>query len=108
MVFEVDRVVKSSIPAVRIAVAEILSNEYSLGQDQIAKKLGITQAAVNKYLKKKYSKETKFIIGLIKEKGFDRKIAKMIIENQKLSDINNEIDRSASSSYVISNASKLF
>ncbi len=104
MVFESDRIVKMSIPAVRIAVARILSKEYSMSQESIAKKLDITQAAVNKYLKKRYSKTTAHLIELINRKGFGRKIARMIVEKKDISEINNEIDRAASDSYIMKNA----
>ena len=42
--------VKLSIPAIRYALARILIDKYTMDQSQIAATLGITQAAVNKYL----------------------------------------------------------
>ncbi|MEM0149301.1 MAG: hypothetical protein QXW10_00180 [Candidatus Micrarchaeaceae archaeon] len=42
--------VKLSIPAIRYALAHVLKDRYQMEQSQIATSLGITQAAVNKYL----------------------------------------------------------
>jgi predicted transcriptional regulator len=46
---------KLSIPAVRYALAKGLSERYGMDQSRIALSLGITQAAVNKYLSDKCS-----------------------------------------------------
>ncbi|MCL4391031.1 MAG: hypothetical protein QW194_04005 [Candidatus Micrarchaeaceae archaeon] len=46
---------KLSIPAIRYALAKGLSEKYSMDQSRIALSLGITQAAVNKYLSDKCS-----------------------------------------------------
>jgi predicted transcriptional regulator len=51
-------VVKQIIPAVRVKTAKKL---YSAGltQEEIAKKLGLTQAAISKYLSGNYTQEIK-------------------------------------------------
>jgi predicted transcriptional regulator len=51
-------VVKQIIPAVRVRTTKKL---YSAGltQEEIAKKLGLTQAAISKYLSGKYTQEIK-------------------------------------------------
>ncbi|MGC8537671.1 MAG: hypothetical protein ACP5MZ_01645 [Candidatus Micrarchaeia archaeon] len=46
---------KLSIPAIRYALAKGLSEKYGMDQSHIALSLGITQAAVNKYLSGKCS-----------------------------------------------------
>ena len=46
---------KLSIPAIRYALAKGLSEKYGMDQSHIALSLGITQAAVNKYLSDKCS-----------------------------------------------------
>lgn len=40
---------KSVVPALRAMVARELIEEYGLKQEQVAKRLGVTQAAVSKY-----------------------------------------------------------
>jgi predicted transcriptional regulator len=51
--------IKYFIPATRASIAKILANKYNFSQLEIALKLGITQAAVSKYLNGKYSNEIK-------------------------------------------------
>ncbi len=47
--------IKLSIPAIRYALAHELAVKYGMEQSRIAVSLGITQAAVNKYLSGKCS-----------------------------------------------------
>ena len=51
--------VKQIIPAVRVKVTKQLYSKYHFNQEYIAEKLGITQAAVSKYLSGKYTQEIK-------------------------------------------------
>ncbi len=100
MVSECDSVIRQAIPAVRIAVAKLLKAKYKMGQAEIANRMGITQAAVNKYLNGRYSDKIKRIATGIKAEGFDKKIAAMIASGKKVSLVNENIDRAASSMYV--------
>lgn len=50
-----EKLIKVSLPAIRIALASSLKDEYGLGQDGIAERLGITQASVSKYSNGRYS-----------------------------------------------------
>ncbi len=45
-----ERVVKELLPAIRVSTAIQLHQTYNLNQSEIAKRLGITQASVSKYL----------------------------------------------------------
>lgn len=100
MVSECDRFIKTAIPAIRIAVAELLKAKYKMGQAEIAKKMGVTQAAVNKYLNGKYSDRIKGIVAGTKAAGSDKKIAEMIVSGKNISLVNENIDRAASSMYM--------
>ena len=103
MVSECDSVIRQSIPAVRIAVARLLRAKYKIGQGEIAKRMGITQAAVNKYLNGKYSGKIKKIVTGMKAAGFDKKIAGMIVSGKGVSLVNKNVDRAASSMYIRAN-----
>ncbi len=92
--------IRQSIPAVRIAVAKLLKSKYSMGQAEIAKRMGITQAAVNKYLNGKYSNRIKRTVTGIKAAGFDKKIARMVVSGKSISLVNESIDRIAASIYT--------
>jgi hypothetical protein len=54
-----EAVAKQLIPAIRIRSARQLYNNYNFNQKEIAAKLGITQAAVSKYLSGRYTEEIK-------------------------------------------------
>ncbi|MCW1301488.1 MAG: helix-turn-helix domain-containing protein [Candidatus Nanoarchaeia archaeon] len=51
--------IKYFIPAIRARVAKILVKEYNMTQMEIASLLGISQAAVSKYLSGKYGNVVK-------------------------------------------------
>jgi len=98
MVSEFDSTIKTSISAIRISVARILSKKMS--QQQIAKKLGITQAAVNKYLNGKHPKPVVNLISFIKRKKIDKTIATMVLSGKGIRKINESIDRAVSTIYT--------
>jgi len=50
---------KQIIPAVRVVVTKQLYDKHNFNQEEIAAKLGITQAAVSKYLAGKYTQDIK-------------------------------------------------
>lgn len=66
----------------RIAIAKQLSEKYGFDQTMISKKLGVTQAAVSKYLNGDYSNEFKELLKnqIVEEDG--TQIAKQIAEEQ--------------------------
>ena len=99
MVSEGDKFIKAAIPAIRIAVAELLSTKYKMSQNEIAGGLGVTQAAVNKYLNRRYSKKIGRIASMVKKEGADIAIAGMVVSGRGLSQINERIDGAASAMY---------
>lgn len=99
MVSECDRFIKTAIPAVRIAVAKLLKSKYRMDQQEIAKRMGVTQTSVNKYLNGRYSAKINGIVAGIRTRGFDRQIAGMIASGKRASLVNEGIDRAASSMY---------
>jgi uncharacterized protein len=64
---------KSLIPAVRAILAKKLIGEYSLKEEDVAKDLGITQAAVSNYVR-----GTRGDIELISKLGSVREVMRMI------------------------------
>ena len=59
MLLSCEEAVKKFIPAVKAAVAKELYNTHHWDQVRIAKELGVTQAAVSKYLSGDYGKRVK-------------------------------------------------
>lgn len=96
MVSECDRLVKLSLPAARIAVAKFLDSRHSMTEAEIARGLGVTQAAVSKYINKKHSAETNHIIRMIKKAGVDKRIGSMVVSGAGMAEINRQIDISVS------------
>ena len=74
------------IPALRKELAKVFIAEYKIKQKEVAKYLGITEAAVSQYLKSKRGNEIKFSKEDMSE---IKKSAKEIIE--KKGDITKEI-----------------
>lgn len=99
MVSECDKFIKTAIPAIRVSVAKLLSTKYKMPQKSIASGLGITQAAVNKYLNGGYSDRIGRLIAMTKKKGADVAIAKMVTSGNDLEHINERIDSTASAMY---------
>lgn len=58
--FPCEEIVQKYLPAMRASIAKKLYKK-GLTQEQIARELGLTQAAVSKYLSNKYGKEVKKI-----------------------------------------------
>lgn len=52
-----DRIVKELLPAVKLKVSKEMAKNHNLTQAEIARRVGITQAAISKYLNGKYSKK---------------------------------------------------
>lgn len=49
----------SAVPAIRASLSVVLARKYSMRERSIADALGVTQAAVSKYLSGKYSSKIK-------------------------------------------------
>jgi predicted transcriptional regulator len=63
---------KEVIPAVRLALIKELKTKYNIKEEEISSYLGITQAAVSKYIREKYS---------VKIKDIEAKLDRGIIES---------------------------
>jgi len=60
--FPCEEIVRKYLPAMRASIAKKLYRK-GLKQERIAKELGLTQAAVSKYLSNKYNAEIRKIEG---------------------------------------------
>jgi predicted transcriptional regulator len=77
-------VLKNFIPAVRVAVAKQLATRYNFNQVEIAELLGITQAAVSKYLAGNYSLAIKLLEQTPRIKEISRQIVgKIVLKKRK-------------------------
>ncbi|MCL4387539.1 hypothetical protein M1567_00075 [Candidatus Marsarchaeota archaeon] len=95
-----EKLTKFSIPAIRIAVSDMLYSNYDISQKVIALKLGVAQPAVYKYLKGKYSERVSVVTNFIKSSGMHEPIAKAIISGSNPLKVQGMIERLASSRRV--------
>jgi predicted transcriptional regulator len=98
---ECRRISKAVIPAVRAYLATMMSEEYGYRQQRIAKKLGIAQVAVSKYLNGRYSKEVARIKQEISSE-LSKNTARHIIESGSADEANEQIER-FSEQYILTN-----
>lgn len=77
-----EAVLKGFLPGMKASVSKLLVNEYGFSQTEAAEKLGLTQAAVSKYLSGDYSNEIKKLERnkLVREKS--QLIAREIVEKK--------------------------
>ncbi|MCL4381070.1 MAG: helix-turn-helix domain-containing protein [Candidatus Marsarchaeota archaeon] len=67
--------IEELLPAVRASATKVMANRYGLKQEDVATLLGLTQAAVSKYLNDKYSEKIKST-----ENKFDKKILNKLVK----------------------------
>jgi predicted transcriptional regulator len=85
-------IIKVILPAVRASVAEVMQKKYGYHQEEIAKKLGVVQVAVSKYLHRRYSKEISKVRDYISEHKLNSSVVESIINGGKRREIDNAID----------------
>lgn len=90
----------------RAAVSIALSGTHDMSETEIAKKLGIAQAAVSKYLSGNYSTNVKRLVGVVQSMGLEDAIVKAILSGKDSSGISDLIDTAASNKNMIEAALK--
>ena len=93
-------IIRDEIPSIRYAIAHILSEKYKLNQDSISELLGLTQAAVNKYLNDRCSKRIISHGISLKRNSSIIEIASISYKNKNTTELNRMIDMFASSDKV--------
>lgn len=66
-----------------------------MNETEIAKVLGIAQAAVSKYLNGRYSKNVKRVAAAVRSGKFDKEIVKRIIAKRSASEISDIMEKIA-------------
>jgi len=70
--------IKQLLPAIRVSVTKELTKKYNFNQIEIASKLGVTQAAVSKYLSGDYAQSIKEVENKKSVRQNSKKIAYLI------------------------------
>jgi len=77
-----ETMIKQLLPAIRAGVTKELAKKYNFNQIEIASKLGVTQAAVSKYLSGDYAEAIKTIENKKTVKENSKKIAHLIAQGK--------------------------
>jgi predicted transcriptional regulator len=93
------------VPAMRVAVAKKLS-EHGMSQVEIAKRLGVAQAAISKYLNNDYSKKIAAMERLIEKRKLERRIVDLALSGNKKA-LENAVGSLALNSRIVCSALKL-
>jgi predicted transcriptional regulator len=101
-----ERAVKITIPAIRVAVFETLREKHKMRETEIAKGLGIAQAAVSKYSNGKYSKKINLVKKAVLSRGLEKGIVHLILLHKGPEKVNELIDKTASNMYLVDMALK--
>lgn len=80
------------IPAVRVYLAQVMSRKYKLTQQEIAKKLGIAQVAVSKYVNMKYSSSVAKARADV-SRQMDAHFVSQIMKSRSPGEVNRKIER---------------
>jgi predicted transcriptional regulator len=80
------------LPAVRASVAEVMHDKYGYKQEEIARKLGVVQVAVSKYLNGKYSKEISGVKDYIIRRRLNDGVVRSIVAGSARPEIERKID----------------
>ena len=102
-----DEIFKLTIPTARAAIAKALDRKYEMSQQQIARNLGVAQAAISKYLSGRYSGKIKKVERVIESRRYEAPIAKMISERKNKREISSRVDELAANGEVVKEALKL-
>lgn len=85
-------IIRVVLPAVRASVAEEVHDKYSYSQEEIAKRLGVAQVAVSKYLNGRYSKEISQMKKYIIHEKLSDEVVKKVVGGKDRHQIDEAID----------------
>ncbi len=85
-------IIKVVLPAVRASIAETLRKKYGYKQEEIARRLGVVQVAVSKYLSGKHSKDIEQLKNYIMEHRLNGAIVKKLVADGPSKKTDAEID----------------
>jgi len=107
MYLDCERAMRIAIPAMRVSVSNRLNKEHNMSESEIAKRLGIAQPAVSKYLNRRYSKRIARLEKLISSKGLEKPVVKAILSNAGPKMVNDSIDSISENTMLMEDALKI-
>jgi predicted transcriptional regulator len=98
---ECEKAMRLTIPAVRIAVSCTLKREHGMSETLIARRLGIAQAAVSKYISGDYSKKVARVVEAVVSQKVHLPIVNAILKDGKMGRVPSLVDKVASGSELV-------
>ena len=99
-----ERAMSLIIPATRAATAKILKREYKMSQSDIARRLGIAQGMVSRYVRGNYSPKIRKLESIVVKRGLERPVVSAAVSKR---DVSVQLDRLASDRRIVASAIKL-
>ena len=96
MRYTFEKAIKYTISAVRASASIRLIKEHDMKETEVAKSLGIAQAAVSKYISGRYSDKIRSLVVIIKMHKLDSRVVKAILLKKDRQEIMKLIDKAAS------------
>ncbi len=87
--------IREAMSAVKIAVAISLSKESNMRNIEIGKSLGVSGAAVTKYLSGNYSRKTARLVSYVIEKRMERGVMRSVLSDLDAEKTEAEVERAA-------------
>ncbi|OGI15705.1 hypothetical protein A3K63_04740 [Candidatus Micrarchaeota archaeon RBG_16_49_10] len=97
MLLPCESIIKLFLPAIRAGVTKKLYRKHKMNQVEIAEKLGITQAAVSKYLSDDYGDSIKKLERTEQVKEVVERVSKSVVSNK--TDVKSSICKSCGQIY---------
>ncbi len=97
---ECERAMRLTIPAVRIAVSRELNKEHGMSETAIARRLGIAQAAVSKYISGDYSKKVARVADAVVSRKVHLPIVRAVLKKGN-GEVAGLVDRVASGNELV-------
>ncbi|MGI0100640.1 MAG: helix-turn-helix domain-containing protein [Candidatus Micrarchaeaceae archaeon] len=101
MRYNCERAMRLTIPAVRVAVSETLVRKHGMSETDVAKGLGIAQAAVSKYINGNYSNAIRKVVHVIVSRGIHTVIVNAVLDRKGHAYISGLIDKAASDKALV-------
>lgn len=99
--YSCERAMRITIPAVRAAISYTLSRKHGMKETEIAKRLGIAQAAVSKYLAGKYSKKVGKLMDLVMQRNLEKEAVKAALFGKTGASVESYVERIASNKELV-------
>ncbi len=90
---ECRKITREMVPAVRAYLADVMSKRYGYKQQDIARRLGIAQVAVSKYMNMRYSGQVARLKEEVARHAEDTHFVETVLKSKSADEVNERIER---------------